>query len=48
MINIGDIETIEQDPQGLLSSYLTLDMMQASMQNANVVKRTWCGCVSAV
>lgn len=42
IINIGDIESIEQDPQDLLSSYLnilypfvTRDMMKASMQNAN-------------
>lgn len=42
IMNIGDIESIEQDPQDLLSSYLnilypyvTRDMMKASMQNAN-------------
>ena len=42
IINIGDIESIEQDPQDLLSSYLNIlfpfvthDMIKASMQNAN-------------
>ncbi|OLP64283.1 hypothetical protein BACPU_27630 [Bacillus pumilus] len=42
IMNIGDIESIEQDPQDLLSSYLnflfpfvTCDMMKASIQNAN-------------